>query len=162
MEDLCQEVALRDLNVTPRDPLPTPWGNLVGNRDPDVDDQEVTFLRGGRWEPQGPQPQPPAPIQPNEDVGCLINTLATGLHLGTPHINTFSGEATLGKTEVSFEQWYHEVQCVKDHYLESMVWESIVRSLKGAAADMARYMGPTASVAHILQKLSHFQNSSII
>ena len=55
--------------------------------------------------------------------------------------------------EVSFEQWYHEVQCVKDHYPESVVWEGIVQSLKGAAADMARYMGPTASMAHILQTL---------
>ena len=59
-----------------------------------------------------------------------------------------------GKTEVSFEQWYHKVQCVKDNYPESVVWESIVRSLKGAVVDMAWYMGPTASVAHILQKLT--------
>ena len=58
-----------------------------------------------------------------------------------------------GKTDVSFEQWCHEVQCVKDHYPESVVWESIMRSLKGAAADMARYMGPTASVSDIIQKL---------
>ena len=58
-----------------------------------------------------------------------------------------------GKTEVCFEQWYYEVQCVKDHYPESVVWESIVQSLKGAAADMARYMGPTTSVTEILQKL---------
>ena len=42
---------------------------------------------------------------------------------------------------------------MKAHYPESVVWESIVRSLKGAAADMARYMGPTASVSDILQKL---------
>ena len=42
---------------------------------------------------------------------------------------------------------------VKDHYPESVVQESIVRSLKGAVADMARYMGPTASVSNILQKL---------
>ena len=42
---------------------------------------------------------------------------------------------------------------MKDHYLESLVWESIVQSLKGSAADMARYMGPTTSVAHILQRL---------
>ena len=59
-----------------------------------------------------------------------------------------------GKTEVSFEQWYHEVQCVKDHYPESVVRESIICSFKGALVDMARYMGPTASVAHILQNLS--------
>ena len=58
-----------------------------------------------------------------------------------------------GKTEVSFEQWYHEVQCIKDHYLESVVWQSIFRLLKGAA-DMAQFMGPTASMAHILQKLT--------
>ena len=42
---------------------------------------------------------------------------------------------------------------MKDHYPESLVWESIVRSLKGAAADMASYMDPTASVSDILQKL---------
>ena len=60
----------------------------------------------------------------------------------------------LGKTEVSFKQWYHKVQCVKDHYPESVIWESIVQSLKRAAADMAWYMGPTASVREILQKLT--------
>ena len=102
---------------------------------------------------KGPPPQPLTPAQPNVDVGYLINTLASGLHLGTLRINTFSREVMPGKTEVSFEQWYHEVQCVKDHYPESVVWESIVRSLKGAVADMAKYMGPTASVSNILQKL---------
>ena len=35
-----------------------------------------------------------------------------------------------------------------------MVSESIVWSLKGVAADMARYMGPTTSMANILQKLT--------
>ena len=87
------------------------------------------------------------------DTRHLTNPLASGLHLGTPRINTFSGKAMLGKTEVSFKQWYHKVECVKDHYPESVVWQSIVQSLKGAAADMAQYMGPTASVGEILQKL---------
>ena len=73
--------------------------------------------------------------------------------LGTPRINTFSEDATPGKTEISFKQRYHEVKCVKDHYLESVVQESIMMPLKEAAADMAQYMGPTASVAHILWKL---------
>ena len=67
-----------------------------------------------------------------------------------------------GKMEVLFEQWYHKVQCVKDHYPESVVRESIAHSLKGAVVDMARYMGPTASMAHILQKLTYFQGSSVI
>ena len=57
-----------------------------------------------------------------------------------------------GKTEVSFKQWDHEVQCIKDHYPELVVWESIVRSHKGAVIDMAQYMGPTASVSDILWK----------
>ena len=57
------------------------------------------------------------------------------------------------KTEVSFKQWYQEVQCVKVHCLESVVWESTVQSLNGEVADMAWYMGPTASVREFLQKL---------
>ena len=59
-----------------------------------------------------------------------------------------------GKTKVSYEQWSHEVQCIKDHYLELVVRESIMQSLRGAAADMACYMGPTAGVSKILEKLS--------
>ena len=74
--------------------------------------------------------------------------------MGTPRINTFSDKAMPGKAEESFEQWNHEVQCIKNHYPESVIQESIVRSLKGAAADMAQYMGPTASVSKILQKLT--------
>ena len=87
-------------------------------------------------------------------MGQLITALTSGLHIGTPKINTFSGNVTLGKTEVLYEQWNHEVQCIKDHYPESVVQESIMRSLKGAAADMAWYMGPTAGVSNILEKLS--------
>ena len=87
-------------------------------------------------------------------MGQLIITLTLGLHISTPKINTFSGNIAPGKTEVSYKQWSHEVQCIKDHYPESVVWESIMKSLKGAAADMAQYMGPTASVSEILEKLS--------
>ena len=76
---------------------------------------------GWGWVPPGKPPQPPTPARPGADVGHLINTLVSGLHLGAPQINTFSGEATLGKTEVSFEQWYQEVQCVTDHYPGSVV-----------------------------------------
>ena len=59
-----------------------------------------------------------------------------------------------GKTEVSFKQWYQMVQCIKNHYPESLVVEIIVRSLKGAVSDMVRYMGPTTSVTHNLQTLA--------
>ena len=53
--------------------------------------------------------------------GQLITALTLGLHLGTPKINTFSGDITPGKTEVSFEQWNQEVHCIKDHYPELVV-----------------------------------------
>ena len=87
-------------------------------------------------------------------MGQLITALTSGLHIGTPKISAFSGNVAPGKTEVSYEQWSHEVQCIKDHYPELVVRESITRSLKGAAADLACYMGPTAGVSKILEKLS--------
>ena len=65
------------------------------------------------------------------------------------------------QTEVSFGQWFHGVLCIKDHYPESVVWESIIRSLQWAVADMAQYMGPITSVAHILRKLSGFLHSGL-
>ena len=46
-------------------------------------------------------------------MGQLISTLMLGLQIGTPKISTFSGDVAPGKTEVSYEQWSHEVQCVK-------------------------------------------------
>ena len=52
MEDLHWEVTLRELNAPSRDPPPTPWGNPEGNGDPDVDDWEVTFLRGEGGNPE--------------------------------------------------------------------------------------------------------------
>ena len=56
-----------------------------------------------------------------------------------------------------------EVKCVKDHYLESVVWENIMQSLKGEAVDMARYMGPTTSVAHYPTKINgYFWHCGII
>ena len=87
-------------------------------------------------------------------MGQAITTLTSGLQIGTPKISTFSCEVAPSKTEVSYEQWSHEVQCIKDHYLESVVWESIMQSLQGAVADMAHYMGPTAGISEILEKLS--------
>ena len=119
MEDLHQEVTLHELNAHPRSPPSRPWENPLGNRNPNQDDQEVTFLRGGGWALlDNPKPQDNhsnhktcmarwrmgstgttsstlTPVQPNADVGCLINTLTSGLHLGTPRIDTFSSKATL-------------------------------------------------------------------
>ena len=121
-----------------------------------VDSPKTTISSSSmtRWKVGSSGTTSSAPVLANPDMGHLINTLALGLCLGTPRINTFSGKAMPGKTEVLFEQWYHEVQCIKDHHPELVVWESIVQSLKGAVGDMVWYMGPTASVTEILQKLT--------
>ena len=73
--------------------------------------------------------------------------------MGTPHNSIFSGHATPWKSEGSFKQWYHKVWCIRDHYLEAVV-QGIIGLLKGASVDMTQYIGPAASVEHILWKLS--------
>ena len=96
---------------------------------------------GGRV-PSGPPLQVPCPAPSGSDLGQLITALALGLCLDTPKINTFSGDVTPGKTEVSFEQLNHKVQCIKDHYPESVVQESIMRSLKGGSSRYGSVYGP--------------------
>ena len=64
MEDLFQVVTLWELNAPPGTPT-TLWGKPVGNGDPDADDWEVTFPRGGGWAPPDQPFQPPAPAQPD-------------------------------------------------------------------------------------------------
>ena len=124
----------------PSSPPPNTWVCPSGNRNPEEDDCEVTFPGGGRWGPlrqptlstepeqsagrgvpSEPPLQTPCPAPSGSDLGQLITSLTSGLHLGTPKINTFSGDVTPGKTEVSIEQWNHEVQCIKDHYPELVV-----------------------------------------
>ena len=170
VRDLSQEIVQCKSMVPPSYPLPRDWACPSGSSVPEEDDQEITFPGGGRvptrpppwpgnpapagWVPTGPQPQPVSPALAGPDMGQLISALTLGLQIVTPKISTFSGDVAPGKTEVSYEQWSHEVQCIKDHYPELVVQESIMQSLKGAAADMAHYMGPTASVSNILEKLS--------
>ena len=157
--------------MPPSNPPPHDWTHPLGSQEPKEDDREVTFPGGGRWGPErqttpvlsspaggrvpsGPPWQLPGPALAGPDMGQLVAALTLGLHISTPKISTFSGNAAPGKTEVLYEQWSHKVQCIKDHYPESVVRESIMRSLKGAVADMAHYMGPTAGVSDILEKLS--------
>ena len=94
MEDLNQEVAHRELNVPPRGSPMGLWRTLAGDRDSNVDDEEVTFLGGRGGNAEDSHLTPTAPPQSEEDVACLVCTLATGLQLGTPKINTFGGNAT--------------------------------------------------------------------
>ena len=61
MEDLCQEIALRELHAPPCNPQPMPWGEPSGSSNLNGDDQEVTFPRGGGWVPPRQPPASPVP-----------------------------------------------------------------------------------------------------
>ena len=99
MEDLQHDVALRDLNVPPRDPLLHCWatGGVQQALGILMWMTRRSLLQEGGDGNQEDNHLDPLPPQPEEDVGCLINMLATRLSLGTPCINTFSGEAMLQK-----------------------------------------------------------------
>ena len=56
-----------------------PMGKSSQYGNPNEDNQEVTFLRGGWWGPREQPPHPSIPTQPDEDARHLINTLATRL-----------------------------------------------------------------------------------
>ena len=127
MEDLCWEVTLCELNAPP-EALHQFLGNPVWSGIPMQMTRRSPFPEGEGGFPLDnfsdllPLHKQMVDGLPRDHLltrcGCLINTLTSGLHLGAPRINTFSGEATPGKTEVSFKQWYHEVQCVKGHYAD--------------------------------------------
>ena len=145
---VCQAVeSLR--KMTRRSPFQEGEGGVQRGKPPQFHIHQL----GGRV-PSGPPQQAPCPAPAGPDMGQLITALTSGLQIGTLKISTFSGNVARSKTEVSHEQWSHKVQCIKDHYPELVVRESIMWSLRGAVADMARYMGPTASVSEILEKLS--------
>ena len=52
MENLWQEVAHRELNASLRGPPLGCWRTLAGVGDPNVDDEEVMFPGGRRWDPE--------------------------------------------------------------------------------------------------------------
>ena len=154
-----QEIAQCKLTAPPSNPPPNDWVCPLGSREPKEDDQEVTFPGGGRWGPErqttpvlespaggrvpsGPPQQSPCPLPAGPDMGQLITTLTSGLHIGTPKISTFSGDVAPGKTEVSYEQWSHEVQCIKDHYPELVVRESINEVSEGGSGRYGSLYGP--------------------
>ena len=124
----------------PSSPPPNTWVCPSRSRNPEEDDQEVTISGGGRWGPLR-QPTPsPEPQQsagggvPSEPPPQVPHPAPSGSHMGQlilpwhwvctwapQKINIFSGDITPGKTEVSFEQWNYQAQCIKDHYPESVV-----------------------------------------
>ena len=105
---------------------------------------------------------PATPVVVNENpVGsiCPAPSIPTPIHdnpfapSAVPKVKTFSGETPTPKGEVSYEQWRHEIVCIREVYPVQTAMEGVRRSLRGQAADMVRYLGPTATVGDVVDKL---------
>ena len=72
---------------------------------------------------------------------------------GVPKLSIFRGDDLGNKTDVSFDQWLFEVKTVRGSYSERTVKEVIVKSLKGAAAELIHSLGPDADVDSMVKKL---------
>ena len=91
-------------------------------------------------------------FSPVHEVSSILHTLLKdgALRTNIPKLSAFSGERVKG--EVSFEQWSYELQTLRKTYSDSALREGIQHSLKGAAADTVRNMGPDVPLDTILKK----------
>ena len=79
-------------------------------------------------------------------MSSILHTLLKygALRTNIPKLSVFSGERAKG--EVSFEQWSYELQTLRKTYSDSALREGIQCSLRGAAADTVRNLGPDVPV----------------
>ena len=93
-------------------------------------------------------------ISPVHEVSSILHTLLKdgALRTNIPKLSAFSGERAKG--EVSFEQWSYELQTLRKTYSDSALREGIQRSLRGAAADTVRNMGPDVPLDTIIKKFT--------
>ena len=93
-------------------------------------------------------------FSPAQEVSSIFQTFFKGgaLRTNIPKLSTFSGERVKG--EVSFEQWSYELQTLRKTYSDSALREGIQHSLRGAAADTVRNMGPDVPLDTILKKFT--------
>ena len=87
-------------------------------------------------------------------MSSILHTLLKDRALRTniPKLSAFSGERVKG--EVSFEQWSYELQTLRKTYRDSVLREGIQHSLRGAATDTVRNLGPDVSLDTILKKFT--------
>ena len=95
-----------------------------------------------------------ASFSPVQEVSSILQTLLKdgALRTNIPMLSTFSGERAKG--EFSFEQWSYELQSLRKTYSDSALREGIQHSLRGAAADTVRNMGPDVPLDTILKKFT--------
>ena len=71
MEELHQEITQCGMNIPLSSPPPSKWTCPLGSREPEEDDQEVTFPGGGRW---GPLRQPTQAAEPEQSAGGRVSS----------------------------------------------------------------------------------------
>ena len=93
-------------------------------------------------------------FSPAHEVSSILQTLLKdgALRTNIPKLSASSGERVKG--EVSFERWSYELQTLRKTYSDSALREGIQCSLRGAAADTARNMGPDVPLDTILKKFT--------
>ena len=93
-------------------------------------------------------------ISPAHEVSSILQTLLKdgALRTNIPKLSAFSGERAKG--EVSFEQWSYELQTLRKTYSDSALREGIQHSLRGAAADTVRNLGPDVPLDTIIKKFT--------
>ena len=93
-------------------------------------------------------------ISPVHEVSSILHTLLKdgALRTNIPKLSAFSGERAKG--EVSFEQWSYELQTLRKTYSDSALRQGIQHSLRGAAADTVRNMGPDVPLDTIIKKFT--------
>ena len=95
-----------------------------------------------------------ASFSPAHEVSSILHTLLKNgaLRTNVPKLSAFSGERTKG--EVSFKQWNYELQTLRKTCSDSALREGLQHSLKGAAADTVRNMGPDVPLDTIIKKFT--------
>ena len=88
------------------------------------------------------------------EVSSILHTLLKDgtLRTNIPKLSAFSGERAKG--EVSFEQWSYELQTLRKTYSDFALREGIQCSLRGAAADTVRNLGPDVPLDTIIKKFT--------
>ena len=87
------------------------------------------------------------------DSTSQANRNFTPIHL--PKISLFSGEHKVKPGEISFDSWKYEVSCLlrEKTYPTASIAPAVRRSLRGEAGEIARFLGPQATIEEIMTKL---------
>ena len=93
-------------------------------------------------------------VSPAHEVSSILHTMLKdgAFRTNIPKLSAFSRERAKG--EVSFQQWSYGLQTLRKTYSDSALQEGIQCSLRGAAADTVRNLGPDVPLDTIIKKFT--------